>query len=225
MGFLIANRTVCIALPNRGLTKTRLRLLTSGIWTEHAPGVRAAPSEAVCTESYAAHFARNPDRTGHLGAALAHVGVWKTVRDRTVVLEDDVLTEWGFRWTLRRRLEEMDRRDPLWDVLLLGFSCGYEHYDACHENDACALRNGVTDVKVWAGMWAYVVNGRRSARRMLAGFFPMTWHLEYNLQRLGLRVYGCVPNIVFHPGSFSADSWYYSFDKPCRGYVSDTMKT
>jgi GR25 family glycosyltransferase involved in LPS biosynthesis len=185
----------------------------------------------MMTPSYKNHFLKTPKQKGHLGATFSHAGVWQDIidnkRERTVIFEDDVLVDPDFSEQLQDRLQRMDLVNPDWDILLLGFSCSYDSYGKCHKNDNIPIQQDkIVEVKIWMGLWAYVVNGHAAASRIMKNIFPLKWHIDHHLANLiekkQIKVYGSIPSIGMHPGSVAIDSWKYTVARAYHGYVSDT---
>lgn len=168
----------------------------------------------------------NTDYRGHLGCTLAHLCVLSEVQHTTVILEDDAVITSEFQTQFLKALQEVQSLDPSWDVLLLGFCCRYSDHGACKENDQEAISGGIVRVRYFFGGWAYVVHDRPAAMRILQAFQPISWHIDLTMaeqaQQGTLRVYGCVPTLVNHPGELRISS----FDWDCVGkdvaYLSDT---
>jgi len=186
---------------------------------------------------YVNYLLANPSKIGHLGCSMSHSAVVKMLaRDSGppdqlwVVLEDDAVMPDGWVSEARRRARLLtDRVDPEWDMLLLGYSCMYR--DDCRR---CALNDGLryhraeglAKVAHFQGTWAYVLNGRRAAQRLASMLYPQDWlidtHYSTLAQKRGLRLWGCVPWVVYHPGHFGVSSLGYESRAPEEQYRSDT---
>jgi GR25 family glycosyltransferase involved in LPS biosynthesis len=166
------------------------------------------------------------DYRGHLGCTLAHLCALSEVQHTTLVLEDDAVIPHDLYDTWPQRLQEMEALDPTWDVLLLGFCCRYSDHASCKSNDHEPIRGHIAKINYFFGGWAYVVHDRRAAARLLHSFDPISWHIDLTMaeqaHHQNLRIYGCVPPLINHPGSLRISS----FDQECLGldvpYTTDT---
>jgi GR25 family glycosyltransferase involved in LPS biosynthesis len=153
---------------------------------------------------------------GHLGATLSHIAVLREAGAReqgmTLVMEDDADIHDEFNRKLTEALKELNNLDPGWEILLLGFSSLYDHYDVHKLNDYSPVYpGGLVRVYAWIGAWAYVVRDPFVARKLVSFFNPITWHIDLVLSeqtRNGkLNVYGCMPTIADHAGLLRQSSW------------------
>jgi GR25 family glycosyltransferase involved in LPS biosynthesis len=234
-------RAFCISLSYRENKWGRVResLAAQGIEAERLTAVVGSQlwpgdyDERVISERFRKHVEDKPGHIGHLGCSLSHSTLYRTVVDDRVdgpvlVVEDDATFGPEFRAQLADRLARVGKVDPAWDVLLLGFSCGYNSYDKCHENDNAEILGGgcLMQVRRFMGTWGYVINGRRAAARILEGLFPHGWAIDHHMCDMAakdkLKLYGCVPTIAFHPGEFAISSAGYVKVEPYSNYVSDT---
>ena len=234
-------RAFCISLSYREKKWTRVRreLASHGIESERLTAVVGKQlwpddyDERAVSERFRKHVQKKPQHMGHLGCSLSHTNLYRTVVDDRVegpvlVVEDDATFGPRFGAQLRDRVARVTAVDPEWDVLLLGFSCGYHSYDKCHENDGAEILGGgcLMRVRRFIGAWGYVLNGRAAAARVLAGLFPHGWAIDHHMCDMAaagkLRLYGCVPTIAFHPGEFAISSAGYVKVEPYANYVSDT---
>lgn len=183
------------------------------------------------TKKYKKHFETSPKQLGHLGATFSHLGILQLIIDdqlgRTVVFEDDCIVKNGFNQDLRDCIQRMDLVNPDWDMLQLGFSCGYDSYSKCHQNDDVPIQAGkIIKLGYAIGLFGYVVNGEKGARNMLNNMFPIDWHVDHHYQTLNTKgkvnLYGTIPNIVFHPGKIEISSFDEVYNTNYTSYVSDT---
>lgn len=167
---------------------------------------------------------------GHLAATLSHIGIFRDIalssdNEPVVVLEDDVSLVDRFEDQVREQIAKLD--PDAWEVLLLGYSCAYDMWgDRCRANDERPLVDGISNVACFVGMWGYVVNGSRAARRILKHMYPVGFIIDHwmaHLNRSGyIRVYGCIPHLAKHPGIIRVDSYGYSVITNIYHYSSDT---
>jgi hypothetical protein len=71
------------------------------------------------------HLFRGNDfnyRRGIIGCALSHLELWQSVRQTTLVCEDDVAFADSFLSKLRSTIQQAERIDPEWDLIVLGWS-------------------------------------------------------------------------------------------------------
>ena len=180
----------------------------------------------MLTTSYKTHLLNTPNQMGHLGCTFSHVNAWKSVQEQTIILEDDVILDKDFSTLIHKKIDSVSNLDSNWDILLLGFSCSYDSYKKCHENDNGKIVDGIVPVKIWMGLWGYVINGKKSARKILDHIYPLRWHIDHHLANLiqsnKIKVYGCIPNIAYHPGRTKVDSWDYEHFESFNNYISDT---
>lgn len=181
---------------------------------------------SVLTDSFKQEI-KERNLYGHLGASMSHIGIWNSISYRdlgvTLVDEDDVIKSDRWHSELKERMKHLPYD---WDILLLGFACSYDSTDNCHWNDDKKIENGIVKVGKFIGLWSYLVNGKRAADKLLANILPLNWIVDHEITRHihknDLQVYGCVPNIVIHPGNYSIDSFSDKYSSPMDNYVSDT---
>lgn len=167
------------------------------------------------------------DYRGHLGCTLSHLGVIDSVKNMTVVFEDDAEIVPEFRRKFQSALGAVQRADPNWEVLLLGWCCNYNDHFFCKLNDSePILDGGIVKVHYWIGGWAYCIRNQQVAQKILKMFNPMTWHIDLTLAegaRLGqLNVYACMPTIANHAGWLRVSSFDF-YQKGDPGFIkSDT---
>jgi GR25 family glycosyltransferase involved in LPS biosynthesis len=183
------------------------------------------------TSGYKKHLQNNPKQKGHLGATFSHVGVLQLISDdklgRTVVFEDDCIIKDGFRKELLDCIQRIDVVEPNWDILQLGFSCSYESYHKCRQNDNIEIQSGkIIKLGYAIGLFGYVVNGERSAQKLLKNMFPISWHIDHHWQNLNaknkIKLYATIPNLVFHPGKVEISSFNQTYVNKFGSYISDT---
>lgn len=183
------------------------------------------------TSNYRRHFEHNPKQKGHLGATFSHLSVLQSIIDdqlgRTVVVEDDCVLAKGFHEQVQDRIRQVEMVDPDWDILQLGFSCSYDSYSKCHQNDQVQIQAGnIIKLGYAIGLFGYVVNGEKGAQNILQNIFPISWHIDHHLQDLNtkgrIKLFGTIPNIVFHPGKVEISSFNETYNTPFRDYRSDT---
>lgn len=166
------------------------------------PGVR--PENMLVSERKVFAPALLRDMPGNCGATTAHIHAWRAAADGiTIVLEDDVDLRADFMRRASDMLHRVTARDPAWDILLFGFAADVAHHPAVAWNNSERVTNGgIARVHWFTGMWAYAI--RTSDR--LPKKFEKT--LEQQLcETPDLRIYGCVHNIAFHPGTYRLTPW------------------
>lgn len=188
----------------------------------------AAVPDTLVAPRWRAHLAATPTHRGHLGCALGHLNLVAhaaATDARVLVLEDDAVVQPGAGRALDAHLAELDQLDPEWDVLKLGFSCCRDTSDVRCDRNLAHVRPG--DVPVTAehpltvrlayafGAWAYVINGRRAAHRVQQ-LLPLQWAFDLELYRPDspVRVYGTLPQLVWHPGRYRVSAWDYTVRTP-----------
>lgn len=221
---------VCISLPKRQAkqftyVKDQLAKQTIDVVLhEGIDGKKLKPEEFNLAQQYKSFFANNwiefssgrtqNDYRGHLGCTLSHLQVIDSVRATTVVLEDDVSFVQDFRPLLESTIVTLEKQDPEWDILLLGWSCNYNDHGHCMENDVEPVVDGLTKVHYFFGGWAYMIRSKEVARRILDLFDPIPFHIDLTLADAAmhnkLKVYGCVPTLVNHAGELRISSHDYT---------------
>lgn len=181
------------------------------------------------------------DYLGHLACTMSHVQVIrqyiieKTEEKNVLIVEDDVQITPEFFTQFPIILAGLEKLDPDWDILCLGFACGYQHDKRCQLNDASPIYEpGLVKLQFWFGGWAYLIHQTsQTAKKLLSGFFQNDLHqLLLNAQnditlaemaQVGkLNVYGCVPTLVNHPGQLRISSFDFTQDGDMTHYRSDT---
>ena len=180
---------------------------------------------------YKQFLQKNKNQRGHLGCTFSHLGLLQLIVDcdlgQTCIVEDDILIESNFKSQLEDVVQRMNNVDPNWDILHLGFSCNYQDYVRCHENDNIELQaQKIAKLGYAIGLFGYVVNGARGARNILNNVFPISWHIDHFLSNLNqqhrINMYGAIPNIVFHPGTTKISSFNEIYVQSLAGYKSDS---
>lgn len=183
------------------------------------------------TPTYKLYLQTNPKQKGHLGATFSHLSMLQLIVDerlgQTVVFEDDCVIHKGFSNELFDCLERMELVDPDWDILQLGFSCSYDSYYKCHQNDDVTIRAGkIIRLGYAIGLFGYVINGEKGATNLLKHMFPVSWHIDHHIQNLNnkgkIKAYATIPNIVFHPGKTEISSFNEVYQTSYKSYLSDT---
>lgn len=191
------------------------------------------------TKRYRRFFDRNerarqqqkpvPDYRGHLGATLSHLSILRAIQGPTIVLEDDACPRPHFRTQVEAALQAVYDLDPEWDLLLLGWCCRYRDHGACKQNDREPVHpGGLVKLHYFFGGWGYVVRDRARAQKIIRlGFEPqLSWHVDLTYAELAqqgkIRVYGCLPQLVLHPGWLRASSWDVNQIGPSDRYRTDT---
>ncbi len=183
--------------------------------------------------SFQRHIRNTEKHRGHYGCTLSMMMVWRKMIEEkyegpVAICEDDVVFPDRFDELIHDRLARLKRVGE-WHIMYGGMSCSYKTYDKCHANDGMPLlEEHLYRVKHAIGMWYYVVNGWRSALRLLEGMKGMTWMIDHNIseqlfQKDDSFVALCSsPVIALHPGTFQIDSFNEEFTASADNYVSDT---
>lgn len=180
--------------------------------------------------SYISFLKKNPRHMGHIGATLSHLNVFQHIIDQqldiTIILEDDVVIATDFEKNILNMISQTTQLDKSWDILYLGFSCSYNDCTHCHKNDHKLIKKNIFHIGYAIGLYGYIINGTRSAKKILDNIFPISNHIDHQIMQLQnnnvIRCYGCVPNIAFHPGKYQISSFDIEYDIPSKNYKSDT---
>jgi hypothetical protein len=142
---------------------------------------------------------------GNCGATTAHMRAWDN-GGVTVVIEDDADIPRDFMQKASDMIHRVTSRDPEWNILLFGFAADISCHPAVAWNNSERVTNGgIVRVHWFTGMWAYAVRAVRDPT-CLPTHFEKT--LEQQLcETPDLKIYGCVPNIAFHPGTYRLTPW------------------
>jgi GR25 family glycosyltransferase involved in LPS biosynthesis len=170
---------------------------------------------------------RNNDMRGHLGATLAHINTWKSITRPTLIIEDDVEFSVHFDSDLTRILGAMDKHNPDWEILVLGYNCKYSDYPDCKLNDNHEIRSGgVCKLSYFVGGYGYIVRDYITSQKMLKLFNPITNNVDIQLaeelKENRLNIWGAMPNIVIHPCDFRISTYDTWFKGDCKNHKSDT---
>ena len=171
------------------------------------------------------------DYRGHLGCTLSHLEVISNVEHMTVILEDDADPVPNFRDELQHKLAAVNRLDPDWEVLLLGWCCNYKDHPYCKLNDTEPIHEGgIVRAHYWIGGWAYLIRSKQVAKKIIADYFnPLDWHIDLTLAEASrldqLRVYACMPTIVNHSGWLRISSFDFYQVGDVHLLKSDTNNT
>jgi len=236
-----------ISLPERKaefLDRLARDLAMQGLEAHHEEGIKGKgldldglPDGVTLTPRYRRFFANNrlsfrkgettKQYDGHLGCSITHLRIMRKAVRPTLVLEDDAILTDGFAQKLATMLRRVEERDANWDMLLLGMCCQYNHSPYCKLNDSSKVINGIARIQYFFGGWAYIVNPR-SAAKIVAALTPLPWHFDLSCADMArndqLRVYACIPALVFHPGVLSVSSFNYTQNGDVRisRYKTDT---
>lgn len=184
----------------------------------------------VLHPSYKLFLTQNPKQMGHLGASFSHLSVLQKIIDFdsgiTVILEDDVFLVEDFGSHVSNMVKKLSDKDLNWDILYLGYSCSYDDNQLCHLNDKYSIDDGIVEIGYSIGLYGYVVNGSESSKKILNNIYPLKQHIDHQFMILNknniINCYGCVPNIVFHPGKQEISSFGITSRHSSRNYISDT---
>jgi hypothetical protein len=124
----------------------------------------------------------------------------------TMIIEDDVDISSDFLRRASDMIHRVTSRDPEWNILLLGFAADISCHPAVAWNHSERVTNGgIARIHWFTGMWAYAVRAVRDPT-CLPTWFEKT--LEQQLcETPDFKIYGCVPNIAFHPGKYNLTPW------------------
>lgn len=158
---------------------------------------------------------------GHLACTLSHLQVIRNIVNQpesnmTLILEDDVDVLDDLFNRFSEVVMALNELDPEWQVLCLGFACGYNHHQFCQLNDQEPIyKPGLVKLHYWFGGWSYVIRSPAVAQAILKGFEPeIPWHIDLTLADMArqgqLKVYGCIPVLVAHPGSLRISSFDFT---------------
>lgn len=176
------------------------------------------------------------DYLGHLACTMSHVEVIRRYVNlgtenedysNVLIVEDDVQMTPEFFTQFPLVEEALNQKDPDWDILCLGFACGYNNDKRCMLNDAGPIYEpGFVSLKFWFGGWAYVIH-HTSKNKILSGFEPLiNAQNDITMAEMAangqLRVYGCIPTLMNHPGQLRISSFDFTQDGDMSQYRSDT---
>jgi hypothetical protein len=186
------------------------------------------------------------DYLGHLACTMSHVQVMhqyligKTEEKNLLIVEDDVQIAPEFFTQFPNILAGLEKLDADWDVLCLGFACGYQHDKRCQLNDASPIYEpGLVKLQFWFGGWAYLIHQTpQTTSKILSGFFQndstdgsqdqllLNAQNDITLAEMAqagkLNVYGCVPTLMNHPGQLRISSFDFTQYGDMTHYRSDT---
>lgn len=188
--------------------------------------------ERVFTKHYINHVKENEKHRGHLGCSFSHYNMLNHIVNQNknslyVIFEDDAVLEKHWKENTLNAIERLELIDPHWDIFVLGFQCSYNYMNDCHANDTSSfLLDKIVEINFFSGLWGYVINGKKAANKILKESFPANWMVDLEYGKLAknkkIKVYGVIPNTVFHPGQFEISSFNYGYVKPYLSYHSDT---
>lgn len=169
------------------------------------------------------------DYRGHFGCTLTHFDIIKNMNLPTVVFEDDVELVEGFRTKFQQALLNVEKLDPSWEILLLGWACKYKDHFYCKDNDCEPIQMGnLVRVHYWFGGWGYMIKNKQVAEKIIKLLTPLNWHIDLSLAELArtnkLNVYGCLPTIANHAGLLRISSFDYNQVGNVKLLKSDTNK-
>lgn len=212
---------VCISMEHRKAThfeRLKAQLGQEAIHLNWFPGIdgkKLNMDECNLSRRYRMFFENNikereagktkTDYRGHLGCTLSHLGVIESLKNLTVIFEDDAEVVPNFRQRFQSALGAVTAVDPDWEVLLLGWCCNYKDHFYCKDNDQEPIQDGgIVKVHYWIGGWAYCLRNYAAAQKILKMFSPLTWHIDLTLAEAArtnnLKVYACMPTLANHAG-------------------------
>lgn len=150
-------------------------------------------------------LSRYNELRGHFGAFVAHRLAWKHAQSGiAIILENDIEPlEPEKIEEIYDKIHHVSILDRNWDILLLGFSCDKNWSNECNITPQI-MNKGIAKIDRFSGMWAYCI---RDPQKLLELTKENNKYLiEQTLSQCNLRIYGCIPNIVKHPGK------YYVYD-------------
>jgi GR25 family glycosyltransferase involved in LPS biosynthesis len=177
------------------------------------------------------YIENNETQKGHLGALCSHLGVLQgiTKSDPFIVVEDDITLSSDFHDRLKYVLENQPSK---WDIILLGYLCDEQYFkEQCQCTRPKRLNLKKTNLvkpEYFVGMWGYMVNGAKSAQKILS-LFQSTgseWVIDHDISRRFIKkldVYATIPHLIYHPGTIRVTPHAYEVTTPfADNYVSDT---
>lgn len=169
----------------------------------------------------------NINYLGHLACSQSHLSIIRNIENMTILLEEDVDICKKFRVRLLEFLSDIEKIDPKWDILLLGFTSAYDQHPYHKLNDQEPMHLGyIVRVHSFIGGWGMLYRGKDVATRLLKLIDPLPWHIDLAISenaRLGnLRIYGALPPLALHPGHLRISSWDISQNGDVRLLKSDT---
>jgi GR25 family glycosyltransferase involved in LPS biosynthesis len=185
--------------------------------------------KGVITDRLVNHLENNPNHRGHLGALFSHKEIYFQMIEgqwgMTLIVEDDVVLSDNFRQDMSDRIAALEKYDPLWEILLLGFSCDVGGCIQCEKNQKhiTPVTKGIVKIGYFIGLWAYIVRDHVVAKRIHN--VKHDWMIDHAMNNMDLNIYGCIPSIGQHPGSSRISAWDYTHitrrPKGRTQYVSD----
>ncbi len=236
---------VAISLPKRRRTHflpLQSTLKAQGISLKYFPGIDGRtldPAKLNLSNKYKLFFEVNSvDRTGkvsdyrgHLGCTLAHLAVIKSIkRDNTIIFEDDACPAVDFGLRIDTVLKNATAYEPMWEILMLGFSSNYKDHPLNKLNDKEPVSpDGFVRLHYWLGQWAYVVRSKIVAQKITNHLKIIPWHIDVALAEMcrfkKLTVLGVFPPLVNHPGVLRLSSFDYYQKGDLSKIKSDTHCT
>jgi hypothetical protein len=174
---------------------------------------------------------------GNIGASMSHIQIWEAMcscQDGSsyfMVLEDDAIISPSFAHQWPRLKEQLQERSD-WEILYLGWHCPEDQYEPCRCNRDVArsyphvVGKSIGDpvelvpMGYAIGCWGYLVRDPR----VLLQTLPMKEPVDHHLMTHHVRAYGCVPPIIYHPGSTFITAYDQAIHMPYRTYRSDTQQ-
>lgn len=149
---------------------------------------------------------------GNVACTISHMNAWSAVTGMTVIMEDDAYLCEDFVQRLQEVIARVESLDPLWNVIALGFMCNYKDYPHCVCNDDSPIYDGgVARLKFMSGGYGYLIRDQQTAQHILTANTPMVHFNDILLGHMSrkneLSVWGCIPNLVLHPGTARVSSF------------------
>jgi GR25 family glycosyltransferase involved in LPS biosynthesis len=165
------------------------------------------------------------DQRGHFSCTLAHRRALRNmIRFPHLVVEDDAEFVFNFGPRIQSILHHLPKD---WEILVVGFSSEVKHTKKAKLNDGQPVRiPGFARIYHFIGGYAYIIRNMNVKMKIMRFMKTLDWHFDIHLSQLvqmGYVVaYGCIPNLIVHPGRLRISAFNHDTMGDLKFFRSDT---
>lgn len=139
---------------------------------------------------------------GGLGLILTCQKFWKTIKEPTLIIEDDIDIDENFNKKLKNTLKYLPDN---WDILYLGY-----YHDPRIKQITNNLENNIWTANRVYGLYGYIIHPRYCSK-LLKNIFPCDYQIDtmINKENKFSNTYIVYPPIIHHPNMFKTSIQIY----------------
>ena len=174
------------------------------------------------------HFIKRPDRIGHLGCFLSHLGIYNKFinsdKEYCLILEDDCsISNVNFKKNLNNSIKYLKNND----IVLLGYHIDKDwNLKHKYKNKDLYLKNGIIyNINYFTGLHCYLIN-KSTATKLINYLSQPNWYIDCEISKLAykkkLKIVGIFPPIVCQPAAFKVNVNDINYNYKCKYFKTTT---